>query len=77
MYSELLKRCRRTQAPASSFPTLAPAKGEIVPRVLAFAQAFLDLADNRFSEQAFTAFCQAFQETTILDSANCGHWSRH
>src|SRR5438309_2937556 len=53
--------------PLRRLPHARARKGEIVPRVLAFAQAFLDLADNSFSEQGFTSFCQAFQETTVLD----------
>ena len=42
-------------------------KDEVVPRVLALAQAFLDLTGNRFSETAFTAFFQEFQKSTVLE----------
>src|SRR6202050_1029666 len=42
-------------------------KDDIVPRVLALAQTFLDLTGNRFSEMAFTTFFQAFEESTVLE----------
>ncbi|MFZ0953773.1 MAG: glucoamylase family protein [Candidatus Sulfotelmatobacter sp.] len=42
-------------------------KDEVVPRVLALAQAFLDLTGNCFRETAFTTFFQAFQESTVLE----------
>src|ERR1700691_6426287 len=42
-------------------------RDDIVPRVLALAQTFLDLTGNRFSVKAFTAFLQAFQETGFLE----------
>ena len=38
-----------------------------MPRVLALAQTFLDLTGNHFRETAFTAFLQAFQESTVLE----------
>jgi cyclic beta-1,2-glucan synthetase len=40
---------------------------DVVPRVLAFAEGFLDVAADRFSETGFTAFALAFQEVAILD----------
>jgi cyclic beta-1,2-glucan synthetase len=42
-------------------------KDEIVPRVLALAQALLDLTGNHFRETAFTAFFRAAQESTVLE----------
>ncbi len=65
-YSEMLNVTTELK-PLRRLPHARARKGEIVPRVLAFAQAFLDLADNSFNEQGFTSFCQAFQETTVLD----------
>jgi cyclic beta-1,2-glucan synthetase len=65
IYAELrgvgteLKRFQR-------LPHVRGRKGEIVPRVLALGQAFLDLTANRFSETSFTAFFQGFQESTVL-----------
>src|SRR4030081_2730937 len=66
MYSEMLNVAAELK-PLRRLPHARARKGEIVPRVLAFAQAFLDLADNSFTEQGFTSFCQAFQQTTVLD----------
>ncbi|MFZ1916857.1 MAG: glucoamylase family protein [Terriglobales bacterium] len=45
---------------------------EIVPRVLAIAQAFLDETDNVFCERQFTAFCLAFEETTAFEFREIG-----
>src|SRR6266851_1361971 len=66
VYSEMLNVATELK-PLRRLPHARARRGEIVPRVLAFAQAFLDVADNSFNEQGFTSFCQAFQETTILD----------
>jgi cyclic beta-1,2-glucan synthetase len=66
IYSELrsvaaeLKRLKQ-------LPHVRGRKDEVVPRVLALAQAYLDLTANRFRETTFTAFFQAFQETTVLE----------
>ncbi len=84
VYSEM-RNVATELKPLRRLPHARARKGEIVPRVLAFAQAFLDVADNSFNEQGFTSFCQAFQETPFARpfrrqrfwiSANCGHWSR-
>ena len=48
-------------------PHVRGRKDDIVPRVLALAQTFLDLTGNHFRETAFTAFFQAFQATTVLE----------
>jgi cyclic beta-1,2-glucan glucanotransferase len=53
--------------PLKQLPHARGRKDEIVPRVLALAQTFLDLTGNRFSEMAFTAFFQAFEESTVLE----------
>ncbi len=42
-------------------------KDEVVPRVLALAQAFLDLTGNHFREGTFATFFGAFQESTVLE----------
>ena len=47
-------------------------KGEIVPRVLAIAQAFLDETDTTFSESKFAEFCIAFEEITPLEFHEIG-----
>jgi cyclic beta-1,2-glucan synthetase len=53
--------------PMKQLPHARGRKGEVVPRVLALAQAFLDLTGNHFREAAFTTFLQAFQEDTVLE----------
>jgi cyclic beta-1,2-glucan synthetase len=66
IYSELrnvateLKQLKR-------LPHVRGRKDEIVPRVLALAQAFLDLTGNHFRETTFKTFFQAFQENTVLE----------
>ncbi|MGH9529162.1 MAG: glucoamylase family protein, partial [Terriglobales bacterium] len=65
-YSEL-------QATADAVPQLSrtphaqTASGETIPRVAAVAQGFLAAAAYEFSEQAFAAYVQAFQEVTLLN----------
>jgi cyclic beta-1,2-glucan synthetase len=53
--------------PLKQLPHARGRKDEVVPRVLALAQAFLDLTGNTFRETAFTAFFLAFQESTVLE----------
>ena len=53
--------------PLKRLPHVRGRKDEVVPRVLALAQALLDLTGNRFRETTFTAFFQAFQESTVLE----------
>jgi len=53
--------------PLKQLPHARGRKGEVVPRVLALAQTFLDLTGNHFRETAFTTFLQAFQEGTVLE----------
>ena len=40
---------------------------DVVPRILEFAEGFLDIAANRFSETDFMAYALAFQEVAVLD----------
>src|SRR5580704_2106454 len=47
-------------------------KVEIVPRVLAIAQGFLDQVGTTFLKSQFTAFCMAFEETTPLEFHEIG-----
>jgi cyclic beta-1,2-glucan synthetase len=53
--------------PLRQLPHARGRKDDIVPRVLALAQTFLDLTGNRFSEMAFTTFFQAFEENAVLE----------
>ena len=41
-------------------------KSEILPRVLAIAQGFLNEVGTTFTKNQFTEFCRAFEETTPL-----------
>ena len=66
IYSEL-KSVAVELKPLEQLPHARGRKDEVVPRVLALAQTFLDLTGNRFGETAFTAFFQAFQESTVLE----------
>ncbi len=47
-------------------------KGEILPRVLAIAQAFFEEAGGDFTKNDFTAFCLAFQEKSPLEFHEIG-----
>ncbi len=66
IYSEL-KSVALELKPLERLPHARGRKDEVVPRVLALAQAFLDLTGNRFHETSFTTFFQAFQESTVLE----------
>lgn len=66
IYSEL-RTVATELKPLKKLPHARGRKDEIVPRVLALAQAYLDLTGNRFREPTFTAFFQAFQESTVLE----------
>jgi cyclic beta-1,2-glucan synthetase len=66
IYSEL-KSVAIELKPLKQLPHARGRKDEIVPRVLALAQAFLDLTGNRFRDTEFTAFFQAFQESAVLE----------
>ncbi len=45
---------------------------EILPRVLAIAEAFLDETESTFSDTSFTTFCLAFEETAPLEYREIG-----
>jgi hypothetical protein len=49
-----------------------PGKNEILPRVLAIAQAFLPEIDSQSCKTEFTAFCIAFEEITPLEFHEIG-----
>jgi len=53
-------------APLFEVPHVRNAMGATVPRVIAIAEGFLAAAKYQFSEQAFTTYVNAFQETTDL-----------
>jgi len=66
IYAEL-RNVAAELKPLKRLPHARGRKDDVVPRVLAIAQAFLDLTGDRFDETAFTAFFQAFQESTVLE----------
>jgi hypothetical protein len=53
-------------APLFEIPHVRDASGRTVSRVVAIAEGFLAAVDYQFSEQAFTNYLDAFQETTDL-----------
>src|SRR3984893_15741980 len=48
-------------------PHVRSQNGEIVPRAVALPEVFLESAGYQFSDQAFAAFCQGFQEKNPLN----------
>ena len=56
----------------SQIPHVVSGNGEILPRVLAIAEAFLDQTDSTFSDANFTTFCLAFEETAPLEYREIG-----
>ena len=65
LYSELQATADAVQ-PLSKIPHTT-ANGEEVPRPAAVARGFLVATAYEFSESAFTAYIQTFQETTLLN----------
>jgi cyclic beta-1,2-glucan synthetase len=66
IYSELRSVASEFK-PLKELPHARGRKSEIVPRVLALAQTFLDLTGNHFRETDFITFFQAFQEGAVLE----------
>jgi cyclic beta-1,2-glucan synthetase len=54
-------------APRKRLVHVRTGNNDVVPRVLVFAEGFLDIAANRFTEAEFTAYALAFQEVAVLD----------
>jgi hypothetical protein len=57
--------------PLNSLPVVSD-KNEIMPRVLAIAQACLGQADTALTKTQFTEFCLVFEETTPLEYHEIG-----
>jgi hypothetical protein len=57
--------------PLTDLPHVS-SNGEVVPRVLAITQGFLDETDVIFSESRFAEFCIAFEEVTPLQFHEIG-----
>src|ERR1700690_514590 len=56
----------------SQIPHVVSGSDEILPRVLAIAEAFFDQTDSTFSDANFTTFCLAFEETAPLEYREIG-----
>jgi cyclic beta-1,2-glucan synthetase len=54
-------------APRKKLVHVRKGNSKVVPRVLAFAEGFLDQNANRFDAAEFKAFCMVFQEVAVLD----------
>jgi cyclic beta-1,2-glucan synthetase len=48
-------------------PHVRDAKGEVLPRVLALAEGYLETTSYQFNDTGFLAFFEKFQETTLLN----------
>ena len=58
--AEAFKKLKQT-------PYVRSRNGEVVPRVMAVAEGFLNAVAYHFSEQGLISFCQAFEEESPLD----------
>jgi len=56
----------------TQIPHVVSNNDEILPRVLAIAEAFLDETESTFSDISFTTFCLAFEETAPLEYREIG-----
>jgi len=56
----------------SHIPHVVSTKDELLPRVLAIAEAFFATTDSTFSDASFSTFCLAFEETTPLEYREIG-----
>jgi len=64
-YSDLHGAARALRLRAKS-PHVRTQNGEVIPRALAIAEAFLSAVSYEFSEPEFTLYVEAFQEITVL-----------
>jgi hypothetical protein len=54
-------------------PHVRTQEGEIIPRILAIGQGFLETVSCQFTEQKFAVFIEAFQESVVLEL--CELWA--
>jgi len=59
--------------PRIRMPHVRTPEGEIIPRVLAIGEGFIEAVSCQFSEQKFALFIEAFQEIAVLDL--CELWA--
>src|SRR5882762_1016341 len=67
MYTELRDTARTLNSRAKT-PHVRTQEGEVMPRVLALAEGFLDVVSYQYGEQEFALFFEMFQRTTVLKS---------
>ena len=65
IYTEIQNGCGALRDRATA-PHARNAKGEVVPRVLAVAEAYLDAVSYQFNEQELILFLNTFQKTVVL-----------
>lgn len=70
-FSSASRQLSSELAPLTHLPVVA-SKDEIMPRVLAIAQGFVDECGHNFSKWQFTAFCKAFEEENPLEYHEIG-----
>jgi hypothetical protein len=66
LFAKQLESVREALGSSQRIPLVRTQSGAIVPRVLALAEGFLAATTYQFSEQNFTAYVEAFQESTVL-----------
>src|SRR4029077_9671827 len=66
IYSEMVGLPKAVK-PLHRLPHVRNRRGQIVPRALEFCEFFLESVGCQFSEQAFSAFCQGFQQNTPME----------
>ncbi len=66
LYSEANVICIEVRA-HRRLPHVHTSEGQVLPRVIAFAESFLRHSESVFSEQSFTEFCLGFQKGTPLE----------
>lgn len=65
---ELVDTCKTLDEP-EKIPQVRTHDGEVIPRIAALAEDFLTSGGYEFSEAAFVAYIQSFQEVTVLKMA--------
>ena len=65
LYTDLRSTAKELKSRTKT-PHVRTRKDEVLPRVLALAEGFLDAVSYEFSEQELTLFVEVFQRTTVL-----------
>jgi cyclic beta-1,2-glucan synthetase len=67
LVSSGLESTRDACSPKQKLPHVRTMRGDVVPRVLVIAESLLMASDYQFTEPAFTAYLEAFQQCMPLD----------